>query len=228
MFGLDFSRSTISIGRSIWSYGKVQRCISPLIRGRNAFMNFKSEGLVLDVGCGPNIDPRKINLDYGWRPGIDICCDITKGLPLKDEYVAGVFTEHCIEHISFDAALFVFGEFRRVMKPGAYVRIIVPDLQIYVEKYNLFCETGELSMPYANGDVRADGIYSPAMSVNRIIREHGHQFIYDFATMAAILKKIGFTDISKASCGHGTDRSLIFDNPGRAVESLYVEARKAP
>ena len=71
-------------------------------------------------------------------PGIDICCDITRGLPLTDGYVAGIFTEHCIEHITFDAALLVFREFYRVMKPGSYVRIIVPDLEVYVEKYDLF------------------------------------------------------------------------------------------
>jgi predicted SAM-dependent methyltransferase len=34
--------------------------------------------------------------------------------------------------------LFVFREFYRMMKPGTYARIIVPDLEIYVEKHNLF------------------------------------------------------------------------------------------
>ena len=90
---------------------------------------------MLDVGCGPNIDNKNLNLDYSWRPGIDICCDIMAGLPLRDEYVGGIFTEHCIEHIPFDAALFVFREFYRVMKPNAYVRIVVPDLEIYLENY---------------------------------------------------------------------------------------------
>jgi hypothetical protein len=46
---------------------------------------------------------KNINLDYHWRPGIDICCDITRGLPLPDTYVRGIFSEHCIEHISFEA-----------------------------------------------------------------------------------------------------------------------------
>jgi predicted SAM-dependent methyltransferase len=226
MRALDFSHTKISLSRSIWSYGKVQSLISALIRGRKMFMNFKTEGLILDLGCGPNSNPKNINLDYEWRPGIDICCDITKGLPLKDNYVGGIYTEHCVEHISFDAALFVFREFYRVLKPGAYVRIIVPDFEIYVDHYNLFRKTGELSMPYGRDDMRKDGIYSPVMSVNRIFRAHGHQFIYDFPTMAAMLEKVGLVEVKKARFGDGVNRSLILDTPTRAIESMYVEARK--
>jgi SAM-dependent methyltransferase len=223
---VDFSHTNISLSRSMLSYGKIQVLVATLIRGRRAFMNFKTKGLVLDVGCGSNIHTENLNLDYGWRPGIDICCDITRGLPLADNYVGGIFTEHCIEHISFDSALFVLREFYRVMQPGAYVRIIVPDFEVYIDKYNGFRETGELSMPYASGDARSDGIYSPAMSVNRIFRGHGHQFIYDFATFAVTLRSVGFDEINKASFGHGAAPSLILDTPGREIESLYVEARR--
>src|SRR5579863_5017097 len=98
--GLDFSHTKFSVGRSVWSYSKVQHFTAALIRGRRAFMNLKTEGLILDIGCGPNSNPKNINLDYDWRPGINICCDITRGLPLPDNYVAGIFSEHCIEHIS--------------------------------------------------------------------------------------------------------------------------------
>src|SRR5262249_2376228 len=105
---------------------------------------------------------------------------------------------------------------------------IVPDFQIYVDGYNLFRKTGELSMPYGSEDAREreDGIYSPVMSVNRIFRSHGHQFIYDFPTMAVMLKKAGFINIAKVYFGHGANQSLILDTPSRAVESLYVEAQK--
>jgi predicted SAM-dependent methyltransferase len=225
MFGMEFTHSRIAISRPVWSYSKVQQFVAALIRGRTAFMNLKEEGLVLDVGCGPNINVDSLNLDYSWRPGIDICCDITKGLPLPDEYVGGIFTERCIEHIPFEAALFVFREFYRVMKPNAYVRIVVPDLEIYLEHYFLSRKTGEVSMPYASGDARSE-IYSPAMSVNRIFRDHGHQFISNFPTMATLLKRVGFVDIQKTRFGCGAVESLILDSEGRAIESLYVEGKK--
>lgn len=226
MQAFDFSNTKFSRGRSVWSYSKIQRLVGALIRGRRLFMNFKTEGLILDVGCGPNSNSRNINLDYDWRPGVDICCDITRGLPFTDDYVGGIYSEHCIEHISFDAALFVFQEFYRIMRPGAYARIIVPDFEIYVDQYDLFRKTGALSMPYASDDVRADGIYSPAMSVNRIFRSHGHQFIYDFPTMEAMLNHVGFINIAKTRFGCSTDQTLILDARSRAIESLYVEAQK--
>jgi predicted SAM-dependent methyltransferase len=218
--------SRISADRSIWSYSKVQRLVSACIRGQRIFMNHKTEGLVLDIGCGPNGSPRNINLDYHWRPGVDVCCDITKGLPFKDGYVAGIFTEHCLEHISFDATLLVFREFYRVLQQGAYARIVVPDLEVYVEQYDKFRATGELSMPFSFIDERADHIYSPAMRINRVFRWFGHQFIYDFSTMAEMLRAAGFDTITKARFGGGADPSIILDTPDRALESLYVEARK--
>ena len=80
-------------------------------------------------------------------------------------------------------------------------------------------------MPYASGDARCE-IYSPAMSVNRIFRDHGHQSIYDFPTMAAMLQRVGFVEIQKVSFGYGAVESLILDSEARAIKSLYVEAKK--
>lgn len=189
-------------------------------------MRLKTDGLVLDVGCGPNPRSSNLNLDFHWRPGVDICCDITRGLPLADSYVSGLFTEHCIEHIRFTAALDAFGEFHRVMKPGTYARIIVPDFEIYLDEYLRFRNTGEARMPHAADDpIR--GMYSPLISINRIFRGHGHQFIYDFATLSLMLSHAGFVDINKRKFGDGADKRLLLDSPERAIESLYVEARKA-
>ena len=96
---LDFSNTRLSFRRPLLSYSKVQQVISFLIRNKRTFMNLKQPGLYLDVGCGPNTKPQNINLDWGWHPGIDICCNLTKGLPLPDNYVRGIFTEHCLEHL---------------------------------------------------------------------------------------------------------------------------------
>jgi hypothetical protein len=80
-------------------------------------------------------------------------------------------------------------------------------------------------MPYMHDDAREDGLYSPVMSVNRVFREHGHQFIYDFPILAAMLDKVGFTQVRKVSFRTGADPSLLLDTPHRAIESLYIEAR---
>jgi len=216
------SRKILSVfgSRSIWSYHKVQLAVSALVRDRRAFMDFKESGLCLDIGCGPNMQPQNINLDYIWRPRLDICCDITRGLPFRDNYVAGIFTEHCFEHIGFRETLGILNECRRVMMPDSYIRVIVPDFEIYAKRY-----AANVAMPYAESDP-IEGIYTPAMSVNRIMYGHGHRFIFDFATMKAVLEHAGFSDVAKCKYGQGANPKLLLDTPDREVESLYVEARK--
>lgn len=72
-------------------------------------------------------------------------------------------------------------------------------------------------MPYAADDA-IDGLYSPAISVNRIFRAHGHQFMYDSETLSAMLSKVGFTEIAKRCFGNSNDASLILDSPDREIE----------
>lgn len=226
---LDFPRTAPLVRWPITKYWKVCQFVSALIRNRPAFMNLKQSGLYLDVGCGPNTNPKNINLDYYWCPGIDVCCDITKGLPFPSNYVQGIYTEHCLEHLAFRDVLFVLREFHRVLVPGGHVRIVVPDLEIYTERYS----TGQ-KMPYADAD-SVDGLYTPAMSLNRIFHAHytnahafsEHQFIYDAETLSLMLARSGFIDIGKENFSQSNDANLLLDTPSRVVESLYMEARKS-
>ena len=219
---------TFSRNRSLLSYGKVQAVITRLIRNRSFGIN--RAGLrrkeYLDVGCAGNLHEGFIHLDHRWQPGIDICRDITRGIPLANHAVKGIFTEHCLEHLPLHAADFVLAEFKRVLKPGGVLRIIVPDGEMYLTRYSeIIRGVSGQALPYAAQDVY-DGLYSPIMSVNRIFREHGHLFIYDFITMRKLLEKHGFIDIKKERYGSGRDPHLLKDSARRAVESLYVEARK--
>lgn len=178
----------------------------------------------LDVGCGPNTHDDFINLDYSWRPGIDICWDITRGLPLPDKTVRGIFTEHCLEHLPFQTTDYVLAEFRRVLKPGGRVRIVVPDGELYLTRYtDIVRNHSKAQLPYADTD-EYSGIYSPIMSVNRIFRAHGHLFIYDFDTLRQMLEKNGFVKVRREGCKTGSDSRLLIDTEARSIESLYLEA----
>ena len=110
----------LNIRRPITSYSKVQRMIGWLVRNRaHQFRRASRSGKkLLNVGCGPNLVEAYINLDYAWRPGLDLCCDITRGIALPDGSLDGIYTEHCLEHISFQQCLKVLKEFHRLLKPG--------------------------------------------------------------------------------------------------------------
>jgi len=216
------------LSRPVTQYYRVQHLLSRLFRNR-AFL-LDREALdskeYLDLGCGANTHPHFINVDYNWSPGIDVCWDITKQLPLQSEAVIGIFSEHCLEHLPLAAGDSVLGECWRLLKPGGTIRISVPDGELYLNRY-VRIKQGDVdaSLPHLQKD-EYEGLYTPIMSVNRIFRAHGHQFIYDFETCAQLLKKNGFVDVRRESFRCGRDANLLLDREARALESLYVEASK--
>jgi predicted SAM-dependent methyltransferase len=212
--------------RPISSYSKVQSVIGSFIRNKAALVSGKSNGSYLDLGCGPNISPDFCNLDYGWRPGVDICWDVTRGLPIQDSQVRGIFTEHMLEHIAFFDALALLAECYRILRAGGILRLVVPDGELYFNEYAKRLAGGTPDMPYAKDDADDYPFVTPIISINRIFRAHGHQFIWDFETLRVALVRAGFIDIQKRAFGEGSNSKLLRDTPSRQLESLYVEASK--
>jgi len=120
----------------------------------------------------------------------------------------------------------VLEEVYEALVEGGWLRIVVPDLELYAVQYLQGLGGGGNVMPYNASEI--DGINTPAVPFNIVMRSHGHQFIYDFATMEAILKDIGYRNIIKCSYRVGNDERLLKDSKHRRVESLYVEAQKSP
>lgn len=182
---------------------RVRGLISDLIRGRRAFVrSSRLHGKVyLNVGCGRNSKADFINIDYTWQPGVDLCWDITKGLPLPSGSMESIYTEHCLEHIGYFECVQVLKEFYRVLRPGGRVRIVVPDGGLYLDLYQRSRLGEAVEFPYVGEagqkDLQEDSLigFTPMMAVNRIFRSYGHQFAYDAQTFEAILKHVGF-DVS--------------------------------
>ena len=89
-----------SFDRPLASYTKVQSVYGHAIWNRRFQLQSPRVRSLryLDLGCGPNIHQEFINIDYLWRPGIDLCWDVTRGIPLGEASMHGVFTEHALEH----------------------------------------------------------------------------------------------------------------------------------
>ena len=218
---MDFSQTRFSLSRNPLSYAKVEKLVAWAIRGWSIFYSRKRAD-ILNIGCGPNTHDDHYCVDYGWSLGIDACCDIRRGLPVASDSFSGVFSEHCLEHIDLGAFRYVLSELMRVMKSGARLRIVVPDAELYIRGYiaELDGEVDYSDLPYRTLDVEPTAL----ASVNRIFRDHGHQFAWDFRTMKFYLEAAGFTDVSRKAFGDGDDPRLLVDSHSRAAESLYLEA----
>lgn len=177
----------------------------------------------LNVGCGENVRHDFINLDYQWRPNIQLCWDITKGLPLPDNSIKGIFSEHCLEHIAYFQCCRVLKEFYRILRPGGVVRIIVPDAELYLDLYQKGKQGESVEFPNLNQQ-DLQNRFTPMMVVNSVFRDHGHLFAYDARTLEVMLSKVGFDDIREESFMNGRDNNLLIDSRKRAAESLCIEA----
>ena len=204
---------------------KVKTLYGALARGRSfqaqrAAVKAKT---YLNVGCGPNWKPNFINLDYQWMQGIDLCWDLRKSLPLADDSLSGVYSEHCLEHLTYDDCFNVLREFKRVLKPGGIARVVVPDAELYFDLYQRHKAGEEVAFPYVPTPPPED--FTPIMAINNVFRDHGHQYSYDEVTLRRLMEKAGFADVRRESFMQGRDAVLLIDREDRAVESLYMEAR---
>jgi predicted SAM-dependent methyltransferase len=217
------ARPRFSLRRPLGSYVKVQRLVGASIRSRRFQLSNAGRHDYLNIGCGPNVREGFLNIDYAWRPGV-VCWDITQGLPLESGSIRGAFTEHCLEHLPLPLGYALLVELRRVLAPGSVARIVVPDAELYLHGYI----EKSAKLPYAEND-RFLGLYTPLMSVNRIFyvqrdEAFGHNFMYDYETLALLLKRAGFSATHKRAFGEGADPRLLIDTESRRVESLYLEA----
>jgi len=68
-----------------------------------------------------------INLDARPLPGVHVVCDL-RSLPIRDECADHVLARHVLEHFGHVETVGVLGEWRRVLKKGGTLEVIVPNL----------------------------------------------------------------------------------------------------
>ena len=178
---------------------------------------------LLNLGCGPHIFPGWVNADdYSikrrlreprFRPNWSL--DITRPWRCPADHWDGVFTEHVIEHLSYSEALRAFGECLRTLKPGGWLRVSVPDLGKYVEFYGG-------GRPHSD----FDRLPHPAVAISFLTQMHLHRSAWDADLLIRVLGELGFANVRQVGFGLGTDARLLRDDPDKAGETLYVEARK--
>jgi predicted SAM-dependent methyltransferase len=109
-------------------------------------------------------------------------------------------------------------DFRRLLKPTGTLRIVVPDAELYIDLYVRARDGEAVKFPYVERK------YLPSEPLNRIFRDHGHLYAYDFSSMHEMILSAGFSFATKVSFMRGRDPKLLVDSQERSIESLYVEA----
>jgi predicted SAM-dependent methyltransferase len=141
----------------------------------------KHAPLRLHIGCGQEAIPGWINIDNRALPGVDRVLDIRRGLPYRG--VAAIYAEHFLEHLSFDDGLAFLKECRRALAPSGVLRLSTPNLDwVYATHYRMSPSSAEETL-------------RDCFQLNQAFRGWGHQFLYNRATLDAVLKASGFASV---------------------------------
>lgn len=160
------------------------------------YMAGRSEPVLLSIGSGRTVEAGWVGLDLK-RGDRVFRCDLRKPLPLPDASVAGILAEHVMEHFPLDDLPGMLTEFRRVLKPGAPVRVVSPDAGIVTA---LLDGRDDPRVPAQIGfDARVHG-WDPGEPLlrwriaNRLAYQFGqHQVLLTAASITALLHAAGFT-----------------------------------
>lgn len=222
----------------------------------------------VNLGCGPAGKDDWINVDYGilallakypflkkiamgirifpkdyakWEwPKNLVIHDCRKKLPFKDKTVNYFYTSHLIEHFSKYEATDMLKECLRALKPGGYIRVVVPDLELLARKYverdhNFFIDNSpeRNSQDTCLADLFLMYFYpkknrEPISSFLGKLYDKStrwHMWHYDFESLSLMLKDCGFVDIKRRKYREGKVPDIEFLDrfPN---ESLFVEAMK--
>ncbi|MFY2995855.1 ankyrin repeat domain-containing protein [Achromobacter xylosoxidans] len=115
-----------------------------------------------NIGAGTTYHPAWQNVDHmsdyyaaDLNNNIDIDWDISAlgPMPVKDNSAIAVYSSHTVEHIMDSHADHMFREAHRILRPGGFLRVTTPDIDIY---YNAFVDRDESFTLYEA--MRADGL----------------------------------------------------------------------
>lgn len=182
---------------------------------------------LLDLGAADTPAGDFVAIDFFGREGV-YGADLRYPLLVDDASVDGIFTEHLFEHLAFDDVRRLVGECFRVLKPGSRIRVIVPDVSIFVARYQAndlawFREWERVTLL-----PRGRRLVTPMQAISFVTQEYGHRSAWDLATLAKVLGDAGFVDVEAAAWRRGRDARLLRDkdSDSRRLVSVYAEAMK--
>lgn len=146
----------------------------------------------LNLGCGPKILPGFLNIDLpgnwsGQKP--DIEADVTKPLPLPDNYADEVHAYHLFEHLNRWEAPSILKDWIRVLKPGGLVVLEMPCLDKIIATYAHALIDGRTPDPR----MTVMGLYGDPTYKNEQMM---HRWCYSIAELAAGMQMLGLEEIT--------------------------------
>jgi predicted SAM-dependent methyltransferase len=189
----------------------------------------------VQLGAGGSRLAGWLNTDI--EPGEGLAyLDATKPFPFEDGSIHYLFSEHVIEHLTYDEGKGMMAEAHRVLAPGGKMRISTPDLTRFIALFDK--NPSEAARDYLVGKRKwhewPDEPSAAAIILNLQMSSWGHKFMYDLDTLGASLRRVGFRNVRAFEENISNDdhlRNLEERDSGvtarwSAYETMSVEVEK--
>ena len=146
----------------------------------------------LQVGCsevrGRYKQAEWVNLDIEPHDGVDIIADASDHIPLDVNSIDEIHCVHVLEHVTRDKYKPMLREMHRVLKPGGYLYVEVPDFQGTVSR---------LMGAFEVGDVEAIHVWTTSVYGKNERAGMAHYMGFYEGLLRREFRNQGFTDVDR-------------------------------
>jgi predicted SAM-dependent methyltransferase len=186
----------------------------------------------LQIGSGDSRLEGFLNSGFGLHSHAEVLVDARFPLRFPDKRWRGIYAHHIVEHISYPDAFHLFRECRRTLMPNGVFRMVVPNLEKFINLYasDDTAERTQIFGLYPDHIMSILDAKTPLEILDYIFRDNKfnrHLSAWDWETAQVRLKEAGFSKVVRQSVNMSLDPILAgHDKPHWAQFSLYVEAVK--
>lgn len=147
--------------------------------------------------------------------------DVREGLLFTSQSVDLIFASHFLEHLTYREGMEFLKECKRVMKPGATMRLIVPDASRLINSYieNNLTQFDELNEGCSSTNLEAIKLWELLLA--------NHAAIYDAKTLETMLYEAGFKTVQKCKFRQSLSNQMLKETLDMyPTMSLFMDAVK--
>jgi predicted SAM-dependent methyltransferase len=169
----------------------------------------------LRLGAGRHLDDGWLSSDLVPLAREVVYLDAAKPFPIPSASFDFIVCEHMIEHVGLAGARSVLAECRRILRRGGVLRVATPDLSQLLRMMDEASadEDSQYYVAALNSEdpaIPGRDSANPVYTLNRVMHDWGHQFIYDEDTLTTLLVEAGFVGVTRCVPGV-SDHAYLMD-----------------
>lgn len=153
--------------------------------------------LKLEFGCGPKLTPGFVGVDIRPFSGVEYLCDAWKADKfISESSVDEIYSRHFFEHMTFEQGSLILRTWRKLLRPGGKLKIIVPDIEYHIDQFRSLSwkDSAEFNPKFTTIEHALAGFWGWQREGETKFWDV-HKSGYSFNLLESVLVKHGFVNI---------------------------------